>query len=48
MMYAFTDEQEELRVLVREFVARVSPESEVRRLMEAVGMPAAIASTMPA
>ena len=34
MMYAFTDEQEELRVLVREFVARVSPESEVRRLMD--------------
>jgi alkylation response protein AidB-like acyl-CoA dehydrogenase len=37
MKYAFTEEQDELRVLVREFLAAVSPESEVRRLMETPG-----------
>lgn len=34
MRYAFTEENEELRALVREAFAELSPESEVRRLME--------------
>ncbi|MGA7053319.1 MAG: acyl-CoA dehydrogenase family protein [Mycobacterium sp.] len=34
MKYAFTEEQDDLRGLLREFLPEVSPESEVRRLME--------------
>lgn len=34
MSFAFTDEQEQLRSVVRDFLAANSPESEVRRLME--------------
>src|ERR1700691_4161362 len=34
MNFAFSDEQEELRTVVRRFLAEKSPETEVRRLME--------------
>ena len=34
MIFAFSDEQDELRSVVRAFLERRSPESEVRRLME--------------
>ena len=34
MIFAFSDEQEELRTAVRRFLAEKSPESEVRRLMD--------------
>ena len=34
MIFAFSDEQEELRTSVRRFLAEKSPESEVRRLMD--------------
>ena len=36
MNFAFSDEQEELRAVVRRFLAEKSPEPEVRRLMETV------------
>ena len=36
MIFAFSEEQEQLRATVRRFLADKSPESEVRRLMETV------------
>ena len=36
MIFAFTEEQEQLRAAVRRFLTEKSPESEVRRLMETV------------
>ena len=36
MNFAFSEEQDELRTVVRRFLAEKSPESEVRRLMETV------------
>ena len=41
MNFAFSEEQEELRRTVRQFLEAKSPETEVRRLMEWSGSPPA-------